>query len=178
MNRMNKDKKLSGNRKGQVQYFLENAFRVGFLMIALLVFFLLINFYINNKIDTNRLQAEVTANRIIYSNTIMYEENQRVYIGIIDVKKFNDVTIDEKINYPIKRHATAKLELINNTDGLVAHTTYLGKEQYENLEVIAKVDGEGKGGATKYLKKYPVTYLEGNTYRFGTLKITIIIPNS
>ena len=48
---MKKTMKNIRNKKGQVQYFLENAFRVGFLMVALLIFFLLINFYINNKID-------------------------------------------------------------------------------------------------------------------------------
>jgi hypothetical protein len=166
------------NRKGQVQYFLENAFRIGFLMVALLVFFLLINFYINNRIDTNRLQAEVTANRIIYSDTIMYEENYRTYLGIIEIKKFNDDNIGEKINYLVKRHATAKLELINNDDGLVKHTAYLNKAQYENLDVLSKSGGEGKGGATKYSKVYPVTYTENRTYHYGTLMMTLIIPNS
>ncbi|MGV8141301.1 MAG: hypothetical protein ACP5NW_02580 [Candidatus Woesearchaeota archaeon] len=167
---------MSQNKKGQVQFFLENAFRIGFLMLALLVFFLLINFYINNRIDTNRLQAEVTASRIMYSDTIMYEENYRTYLGIVDIKKFNDANIIEKINYPIKRHATAKMDIISNENGSVVHTAYLNRAQYENLEVLVK--SPGKGGATDYQKNYPITYLEGGEYHYGTLMMTLIIPNS
>jgi hypothetical protein len=96
------------NKKGQVQYFLENVFRIGFLMIALLVFFLLINFYIVNKIDTNRLQAEVTANRIMYSDAFMYKEGSRTYLGIVDARRFSTQNIEEKVDYTIKRHAAAK----------------------------------------------------------------------
>ena len=166
------------NKKGQVQFFLENAFRIGFLMIALLVFFLLVNFYIVNRLDTNKLQSEVTANRMIYSDTIMYSENSRTYVGVVDIKKFNDATINDKMNYPVKRHATAQLELVDNTDGKVKYTAYLNKAQYENLYVLSQSGGSGKGGAISYLKTYPVTYLDGGKYFYGTINMRIIIPNS
>lgn len=175
---MKKTNKHVRNKKGQVQYFLENAFRVGFLMVALLVFFLLINFYINNKIDTNRLQAEVTANRILYSDTLMYEENNRAYLGIVDIKKFNNANIEEKISYPVQRHATAKLEIVDNIDGKIKHTAYLNQGEYERLDVIQRSQGEGKGGATKYFKYFPITYSEGGIYHYGTLNMILIIPNS
>jgi len=166
------------NKKGQVQFFLENAFRIGFLMIALLVFFLLVNFYIVNRLDTTKLQSEVTANRMIYSDTIMYSENSRTYVGVVDIKKFNDATINDKMNYPVKRHATAQLELVDNTDGKVKYTAYLNKAQYENLYVLSQSGGSGKGGAISYLKTYPVTYLDGGKYFYGTINMRIIIPNS
>jgi hypothetical protein len=169
---------FSRNKRGQVQYFLENAFRIGFLMIALVVFFLLVNFYIVNRIDTTRLQSEVTADRIMYSNTLMYEENSRTYIGIVDIKKFNDATIDAKINYPVKRHATAKLELVNNANGTILYTAYLNKAQYQNLLVISTSGGQGKGGAISYTKDYPVTYIDSGKYSYGTIKMNVIIPKS
>ncbi|MGV8172511.1 MAG: hypothetical protein ACP5OA_07515 [Candidatus Woesearchaeota archaeon] len=166
-------------KKGQVQYFLENAFRIGFLMIALLIFFLLVNFYVINKIDTNRIQAEVTANRIMYSDAFMYQENLRTYIGIVDAKKFNDDRINSKINYPIKRHATAKLELYDNDDMDIAkYTAYLNKAQYDILYTLTSSGGAGKGSATLYTKTYPITYLDNNVYRYGTIRMKIIIPNS
>jgi len=174
-----KTRKIKGmKKKGQVQYFLESAFRIGFLMIALLAFFLLINFYISNRIDTSRLQSEVLANRIIYSDAIMWQEkeNSRVYTGIVDMDQFSSTTLDMKINYTTKRHATAKLQIIDNIDGKVNSTIYLNKLQYDNLEAIA--GKQGKGAATIYVKNYPITYRKGSESRYGTLVMNIIIPNS
>jgi hypothetical protein len=176
MQKINPQKMLS--KKGQVQYFLENVFRIGFLMVALLVFFLLVNFFIVNKIDTNRLQAEVTANRIMYSDTFMYQENFKTYLGIVDIKRFNSDTIDKKINYPIKRHVTVKLELIDNDDGKTRYTEYLNEAQYEILYTLSKSGGSGKGSSTMYFKQYPVTYIDNNDYRYGTIYMSIIVPNS
>jgi len=170
------------NKKGVLEYFLENAFRIGFLMVALLAFFLLINMYVNNQVDTNRLESEVLANRIIYSDAIMYKDPdpsiQRTYPGILDMKKFKDPnSLDSSIEYSIKRHATAKLELMDNTDGKIYLTNYLNKEQYDNLKVL--MGSSGKGSATEYTKYYPVTYKDDNELpRYGTIKMSIIIPNS
>ena len=145
------------NTRGQAQYFLESAFRIGFLMIALLAFFLLTNFYVINRINTNRLQAEVTADRIMYSDTFMYKENSRTYIGIVDIKKFNNGTLNDKIAYQIQRHTAAKLDLRDNIDGEIKYTAYLNAAQYDNLYVLAKSNANGKGGATIYTKYYPIT---------------------
>jgi hypothetical protein len=176
MIKFNQSKKK--NKKGQVQYFLESAFRIGFLMIAILAFFLLINFYVHNRMDTNRLQSEVIANRIIYSDIIMLQQinNPRVYTGIIDINKFNDANLDERINFITKRHATAKLTIIDNKKGKTISTAYLNKAQYDNLDPL--IGKEGKGAATQYTKNYPITYIEGKDYKYGTLTMNILIPNS
>ncbi len=175
---MNRKNKKGMGKKGQVQYFLESAFRIGFLMIALLAFFLLVNFYITNRMDTNKLQSEVLANRIIYSDAIMWQEkeNSRVYTGIVDMDLFSSTTLDMRINYTTKRHATAKLEIIDNIDGQIKSTAYLNKLQYENLEAL--VGKKGKGAATRYIKNYPITYRDSTESRYGTLIMDIIIPNS
>ena len=47
------------SKRGQAEYLFENAFRIGFMIVAVIAFFLLINYYLNNKIDTNQLQEEV-----------------------------------------------------------------------------------------------------------------------
>ena len=172
------DRKI--RKKGQVQYLLENAFRIGFLMIALVAFFLLINFYIVNKFDTNRLQAEVIANRIMYSDTFMYQKNSRTYTGIVDITKFNDDTINTNIDYTVKKHAAVKLQLVDNIDNKIEHVAYLSKDQYEILYVIVRSNAKGKGSATEYLKNFPVAYLNSSSglYRYGTIHMSIIIPNS
>jgi hypothetical protein len=168
------------NKKGQVQYLLENAFRIGFLMIALIAFFLLVNFYIINKFDTNRIQAEVVANRLMYSSTFMYEENLRTYTGIVNLNKFTDTNINADINYLVKKHAAVKMKLIDNKDKTEIQTAYLNKEQYEMLYTISKSLAEGKGSATRYEKVYPITYKDKTSgeYKYGTIYMNIIIPNS
>lgn len=165
-------------KKGQVQYFLESAFRIGFLMVALLAFFLLVNFYIVNRLDTNRLQAEVTANRIIYSDAIMWQDNSnsRIYPGIIDITKFNDNTLSQRIDYSTKSHAAVQLTIVDTSDGSEKYTAYLNKAQYEILQGI--LNKQGKGSATMYIKNYPITYKNGAQYSYGTLIMNIIIPNS
>src|SRR3989344_4030919 len=102
------------NKKGQIEYMLQNAFRIGFTIIALLAFFLLINFYINNKIDTRYVQAETLANRVIQSDALMLQDpgTFRVYTGIIDMEKFSDKTsLDKSIKYEFNRHAAAKVKI-------------------------------------------------------------------
>lgn len=172
--------KLKKNTKGQVQFFLENAFRIGFLMIALLAFFLLINLYITNRIDPNRLEAEVLANRIMYSDTIMYQDRAtlRLYTGVVDIQKFNDATLNPNIDYLTKKHATANLTLINNQNGAWVTEAYLNKAQYVNLKALAGSNTIGQGTATAYKKEYPITYFKDGEYYYGTIIMEIIIPNS
>lgn len=166
-------------KRGQAQYLLENAFRIGFLMIALIAFFLLINFYIVNKFDTNKLQAEVIANRIMYSDTFMYQENLRTYTGIVNLAQFTTTNIDKNVDYLTKKHATVRMRLVDNKDNNIEHIAYLNEQQYLMLDTLAKADGEGKGSATKYIKSYPVTYKDvAGNYRYGTIHMSIIIPNS
>jgi hypothetical protein len=165
------------HRKGQANYFLESIFKIGFLMVALLAFFILINFYITNRIDTNRLQAEVTANRIMYSDAIMLtDKNYKTYTGIIDINKFSDTALGDSVNYATKKHATAYLRIIDNTDGQMKYEAYLNKLQYKNLQAV--LGKQGKGSATEYIKNYPITYKKGNDYKYGMLIMNIIIPNS
>jgi hypothetical protein len=168
----------SMSRRGQVQYFLESAFRIGFLMVALLAFFLLINFYITNRIDTNRLQSEVTANRIMYSDAIMWQDSatSQIYTGIIDLNQFNENILNSKINYATTRHAAVKLVIKDNKEGIEKYTTYLNRGDYEKLDAI--LGKQGKGSATRYIKNYPITYKNGTEYKYGTLIMDIIIPNS
>ncbi len=166
-------------KKGQVQYFLENAFRIGFLMIALLAFFLLINFYIVNKFDTNKLQSEVIANRLMYSDTFMYEKNARIYTGIVDLSKFEDKDINEDVNYLVKKHAAVRMRLVDNKDSKIEFNASLNKKQYDILYTLVRGKGEGKGSATIYYKIFPVSYLDNSgEYRYGTIYMNIIIPNS
>jgi len=155
-------------------------------MIALLAFFLLVNFYVVNKIDTTQLEAETVANRIMYSNMVMYDDMNtgRVYVGIVDKQKVDDSRIFNQINYLNERHVAVKIKLLNNNPSNANNDfvkeAYINKAQFERLKVIidANLGGSGKGGASMFIKKYPVTIKDYDKYAYGTLVLEIIVPNS
>jgi len=170
------------HKKGNAEYILENAFRIGVMTVALLAFFLLINYYINNKLETNMLQAETIANRILYSDAIMYSDENtfRVYPGIVDLKKFNDDNIKNYIQYTNERHVGIKMKILNKnpdkTKQFVAEA-YVNKDNYDNLKQLLGIPGQGS--ATMHVRSYPITYIDiDDNYNYGQLVIEIIVPNS
>jgi hypothetical protein len=175
------------NKKGQVEYMLQNAFRIGFTIIALLAFFLLINFYINNKIDTRYVQAEVLANRIINSDALMLQDPNtfRIYTGIVDMKKFNDKTIlDRTIKYEFNRHAAAKVKMYKKDSyGLSIYLgeIYLNKNNWDNLKTLIDSGTTGKGSASLLIKDFPVTCAYDDKfalYDYCIMTVETIVPNS
>jgi hypothetical protein len=172
-------------KKSQVKYLLINTYRIGFMMAALLAFFVLINFYINNQIDTNYLQSQVLLNRILYSDAIMKKDSDtgRVFTGVVDIKKFNNEQLEQSINYAeYRRHAAVKLKLLNkdpDPQKQFIMDAYLNKDMYDYWKEIVKANVKGKGSATLYITKYPVTYIGiDDNYYYGTLIVEIMIPNS
>ena len=94
-------------KKGQADYLISNSFRIAFMVM--------INFYVSTKIDVHNLQAQALLNRILYSDAVMYSNPQtaRVYVGIVDMAKFNDASLDASISYGnFTRHVSAKLKLL------------------------------------------------------------------
>jgi hypothetical protein len=175
------------NKKGQIEYLLQNAFRIGFTIIALLAFFLLINFYINNKIDTRYVQAETLANRIVQSDALMLQDPNtfRVYTGIVDMEKFNDKTVlDTTINYEFSRYAAAKVKIYkkdNYGQSIYLGETYLNKNNYDNLKTLINSGVTGKGSASMLIKDYPVTCAYDKNfalYDYCIMTVEVIVPNS
>lgn len=178
--------KLSQKRMGKtgnVQFFLENAFRIGFMMIALLIFFLLINFYVNNKVDTQKLYAETVAYRIMSSDMIMLSDPQtgRVYTGIVDIEKLTDENIQSKFSYSNERHAAARIKLISNKIEKFESfekEAYLNKAEFGYMKAFIDSGQKGRGSAAMFIKEFPVEFIKNGEKRFGTLYIEVIIPNS
>jgi len=172
-------------KKSQVEYLLENAFRIGFLMIALLAFFLLINYYINNKMDTQYLESQVVLNRVLYSDSIMVQDADtgKIYTGIVDIDKLDNDRLDINVNYGrFKRHVAVKLKLLNkdpDPNNQFIKDAYINKPMFDNWKKLIDAGISGKGGAMIYITQYPVTYLNyDQKYYYGTLVVEIIVPNS
>ncbi|MGV8150591.1 MAG: hypothetical protein ACP5NV_02580 [Candidatus Woesearchaeota archaeon] len=180
-------KGFSKNKRGQIEYFLQNAFRIGFTIIALLAFFLMINFYINNKIDTRYTQAETLANRIIQSDALMLQDEHtlRTYTGIVDMQKFSDVrSLDNSIPYKFNRNAAARVKIyekdIYGSSNYVGEI-YLNKNNWENLKSIIDSGVKGKGAASMIVKDFPVTCAydkELAHYAYCVMTVEVIVPNS
>lgn len=177
---------LRKSKKAQVEYLLKNAFRIGFTVIALLAFFLLINLYVHNKIDTRYIQAETLAHRIIQSDAIMLQDSYtfRIYSGIIDLDKFKDNTsLDKSIPYTFNRHSAAKVKLYEKNvygNKNFKGELYLNKNNWINLETLIRSGASGKGSASMLIKDYPVTCYDrtSNLYTYCIMTVEVIVPNS
>jgi len=180
---------ITGCRKGQVEFLMINSLRIGFLIIMMAVFFLLINYYINNKIETQSLQAEVLLNRILYSDAINYADQYtfRTYPGIIDMQKVETANINNMISYnDYTKHAAARIRILNkdpDPNKQLIKEAYLNKDSYDNMKNLLAM--KGKGAAKKYMTTVPITYVHGsnipylyNNPLYGTMIVEIIIPNS
>lgn len=179
--------KFKNNKKAQVEFLLKNSFRIGFTIIALLAFFLLINFYVNNKLDSRYVLAETVANRIMHSDAIMLQDKNtfRTYSGIIDMDKFNDKTsLDKSIKYDFNRHVAAKVKLYKKD--IYGKTNYIGdiylnKNNWDNLKTLIDSGVKGKGSASMLIKDLPVTCAyddEFIAYDYCIMTIEVIVPNS
>lgn len=172
-------------KRSQVQYLLENTFRIIFMTIALLAFFLLIVLYMSNKIDTRLVQAETLSYRILYSDAILYHDPDtfRAYAGIIDLGKVTDATLEKSISYTFKRHAAAKIVLYQKPDikgsEQFIKEAYLNKDQWYNWKQLINAV-TGKGSASMLIKEFPVTCYDGlyDSYDYCTLRLEVIVPNS
>ena len=181
------DKKRQFDKKGQIENLLANVLRIGFMIAAITIFFLMVNYYVNNKIDTQRLQEETMLNRILYSDLIMYQDpaTLRVYPGIVDIKKFDNEYLNDAINYgEFQRHVAVKIKLLrkiplSGNPDLFVKDVYINKNQFDEWNQIVNIPG--KGSATKYITQLPVSFIDGNyqgKHDYGTLIIEIIVPNS
>lgn len=175
------------NKKAEIEYLLQNAFRIGFTIIALLAFFLMINYYVNNKIDTRYIQAETIASRIINSDAIMMQDPNtfRIYTGIVDMEKFFDNTsLDKSIPFTFNRHVAAKVKMYEKTqygNSNYIGEIYLNKNNWINLKTLLDSGVKGKGSASMIVKDFPVTCAydkEFNIYNYCIMVVEVIVPNS
>ena len=160
--------------------------RIIFLVIVMFAVMILIRSYVTTTIDTSELEANVFANRILYSPTaISYYDKKidRLYPGIIDADKFNSQKNEkflEKSSYYGSKNMEigAKLflkDLSDNNNLEVFYNEDFFKEQKKLAESGLT---KGPGGARLFIKKYDVLLLKNNIPNKGVLTMEIVIPNS
>jgi len=145
------------------------------LLVIVFVFtvFIVESFY-RFELNVESIRSEVLAYNLFVSDKLNYydEEINRLYIGIIDKNKFDNLDLSE-YSYGKKRYYSAKLTLLNLDDPNEVIEKYYNKEEYENWIPLSF-------DKTKYYVLYKEYYVfikdQGKTSR-GKLSIELITPN-
>ena len=161
--------------------------RIIFLVFVMFAVIILIRSFIVEKVDVAELEANIFANRLLYSpNSISFTDHDtgRVYPGIIDSNKFKAGIAEQQLAKSIyygnsNRVVGAKIAL-KNMDNSEENVVFYNKEFYDEKKIL--VDSrltEGPGGARSYMKKLNVLNLdqEGSLHK-AVMNIDIIMSNS
>ncbi len=159
--------------------------RILFLVVLMFAIMLLIRSFVNTTIDSSELQANIFANRILYSpNAVSYfdPDTQRVYPGIVDADKINaainDKSLEKSIYYGKKNlEIGAKFSVNDMKENKIDF--FYNEDFFKEQEKIAGSGfTEGPGGARLYVKNYNVIVQKGSVLTNGVLTMKIVIPNS
>jgi hypothetical protein len=148
-----------------------------FLIIALLSVWLLVNYFVITKLDTDYVEAEVVFNRLMYSPTgFAYADREtgRAYPGIIDLEKFKTENLDQAVKFG-KPRAAARLVLYR--DGKqVGEPAFLNEQWMRRWS--PRLGFKGSGAAVLLEKQLPVVYKDGEEFKTGLLKVNVVVPKS
>ncbi|HLC61469.1 MAG TPA: hypothetical protein VJI52_00445 [Candidatus Nanoarchaeia archaeon] len=159
--------------------------RILFLVVLMFAIMLLIRSFVNTTIDSSELQANVFANRVLYStNAISYvdPDTQRVYPGIVDLDKLksaiSDKSLEKSISYGKKNlEIGAKFSVNDMKENKIDF--FYNEDFFREQEKIAGSGfTEGPGGAKLYVKNYNIIVQKGSVLTNGVLTMSIVIPNS
>lgn len=160
--------------------------RILFIIVIMFAIMALVRSYVTITLDTSEVEANIFANRIVYSkNGISYFDSEldRVYPGIIDVEKFNsqqtEKFLEKTIYYGEKNmEISAKLVLKDINKNREFSAFYNENFFKEQKKMVDAGFTQGPGGAKGFAKKYNVLITEEGSLSSGILNIDVIIPNS
>ena len=144
------------------------------LLILLAVFFsigIIISQYGTFEVDTKDLEFNVLFNRMIYSKNCLLFENERIYPGIIDMDKFNEIVLRDCFK---NDNQGIKLSL-GNKDDLEYKEIFVNKEFYESNALLCNIPG--KGGFKCKSKQFFVLIKDKDFFRPEFLNMGVIKKN-
>jgi hypothetical protein len=167
------------NKKGAVEEILEYFPDIILTIIVMTSIFLMVNLFLNQKLEVQNLQKEVFVGRVLYSpDSIMRTDNLtgKVYPGMIELEKFSNKTLEDSIKYSYERQLASKMTLYDVEGGIVK-TVYYNSEWYNRFKPLADSNLGGVGGIKKYSKKIPINYIDKEKIISpGMLDIEVLIP--
>ena len=171
------------DKKGQIDAML-NIIRLMVLVAMFLSIVLVARGFIVEKIDIFEIESKLLAQRIFISNELNYfdKETNRLYVGIVDLQKFNSPEFEknlvDSIYYgKINSEASAKLTLADLDDGQ-SYDGYYNKDFYNEKKVLVEAKLAGAGSARRLDTDFYVLIKDGDKMKRGVLKIDAILPNS
>lgn len=162
-------------KKGQaftmLQYY---AIRIPVILILVVIFVYVASTMESRALSSHDTRKEIILNRIFYSpNSISYydESINRVYPNIIDIRKFDDVTLDAAFSTRVTKVLTGRLELINLENDEM-HEAYINKEQYDRWKHYTKFDQ-----FENFIDRKYVLLKDEDGLHKAIIKINFVIPN-
>lgn len=136
--------------------------RLSFTIILGIILLAVLNIYVQTDISVEEAEAEIFSQRILTQpSLISYKDpyTRRVYPGIIDIQRFNDIDFDSKLSYSKDNtYLGAKIQIYNTKKDLIAEKIF-NEKAYRR---IAEEGIRGKGGINVYEKDTAILiYAEG-----------------
>ena len=151
------------------------------LMIVFVIFavIFLISGALLKNIDSRDSQSRVYALVPLYSTSgISYydEDLQRLIVGTIDMKKFNDQKMENSMSSVNNEKIAAKFTLYNANDMKEIKSAYYNKVWYERWEPISGFTGNG-GVQSVITERYVILKNSEDSLNNAILKIEVLTPN-
>ena len=131
--------------------------RIFFVIAVAMIVAFVVNAHNTREINIRTMEGEAILNRMFYSADCFAYDDVKAYVGVIDMKKFNDERIKKCLDgdYYIKAELTGLKKIAYNDK--VAYDEYAGFCKYENKvycynKEVYVVVNDGSGIKTDMLK--------------------------
>ena len=163
------------NKKGQMfKAFWYYLIRVPIIILLFGLFMYISGGLQDQALSSPQIREKIIINRLFFSpNSISYVDDTlgRVYPGIIDMSKFDNVTLDRSFFTKENKASAAKLELIN-LDLEESKITYINEELYSRWKNYVKFEQY-----SSYKDQFYVIIRDGNKDYKGLLKVNVLMHN-
>lgn len=167
------------NKRAQVGY---TAVKLIMWFIFLIVILICITFFVKRysqvSVDTKGVESYLFYQQIFYTdNGITYKDvfTGRNYPGIIDLSRFNEISLNKALSYGNENDIIAANLTIVTNDNSFTGTVIYNREWYNRWKHLT--DKPGTGGATKLSRKGYVLLKKDSWLLPAILEIEVLYPN-
>ncbi len=159
------------NKKG-VSYDIVRQIPIIFMifLVAIAIYFG-VNAYTSRKVDIKNLDSYVINNRLLFSDDCLaYNDEIKVYPGIIDLKKFNEQNLDNCMQY---KEGLGYLVNLSDVNGNVIKTVEMNNEDLAKKIPFCSI--KVKNFKCDFNRYYVLYY--DNEIKEGILNIAVVSKN-
>ncbi len=188
MEQKNKTEKTSRikrlGKKGFVDDLIYWVPKLIYYNIVFFVLLIMIFSFMAMRVELKEAEARAYLNRVIFSQDSIYyydDELERSYPGIVDIKKFNDNTLNLSMDFRSaieseNTYLAMSLNITYQRPGMENAVAYHNGKWYDRF--LPRVGKRGKGGARMWQEDYFVTVMdEQGNLEPGTMNVRLLMPN-